>query len=541
MKIRVSLRCIVGVGVLAVSGCGLVLGLDDFEDAAPAGSATSGGATSAGTGGGGTCEPESEVECYSGAPGTEGVGICQAGTQACKQDGSGYEVCSGEVTPAAETCASTEDEDCDGKDCVAWATLIGGAEGEAVNDVAVDAMGNVYVVGTFEGAIPLGEDVLIASGENDAFLVKFSPSGEYLWSRQLGGIYHDTAYAIAVSPEGEAIVAVVEFDTRLDHSEVVLQRYESSGALSWRRALGGSMCGIVPSSVGSMAIVSDGSVVVAGIYCGEIRFDETHAVSNETGLPDAFVAKIRSSDGGIDGREGWVTVFGGDDVQYVADVAVDAADNVVVVGSFWGELRFGDASLQSAGNADAFVAKLTNLGLVSWVRSSGGVHGDRFDSVAVDRFGGPVVVGVFNGTFDLGGGEITVGKVTHVVSRYTTSNIYRWHRTFDMDDVLLGGLSVDARGESLIVGGLIGDVELDGETVHPISADDLLLVKMGERGDLLWARAFGHVGNRGAVALAHSDAHGLFVVGRANGMADFGAGAMVPDGESDGFVAKFVP
>ncbi|XXY54490.1 hypothetical protein WME91_25500 [Sorangium sp. So ce269] len=180
MWMRASLRSLAFLGIMVVSGCGLVLGLDDFEDAAPAD-----GTTAAGTGGGTTCEPESVAECYSGPSGTRKVGICRAGTQACKQDGSGYEACSGEVTPAAETCASTEDEDCDGKDCVEWARLIGGAEEEAVSDAAVDAMGNVYVAGYFQGAVSFGDDVLIASGERDAFLVKLSGSGDYIWSRQL--------------------------------------------------------------------------------------------------------------------------------------------------------------------------------------------------------------------------------------------------------------------------------------------------------------------------------------------------------------------
>jgi hypothetical protein len=105
-------------------------------------------------------------------PGTKDVGICEAGTLACKRDGSGYEACEGEVTPVVKTCASTDDEDCDGKDCVRWARLIGGTEQETVNQVAVDSAGNVYVAGNFEGAISFGDDVLIASAATDAFLVK---------------------------------------------------------------------------------------------------------------------------------------------------------------------------------------------------------------------------------------------------------------------------------------------------------------------------------------------------------------------------------
>lgn len=43
-----------------------------------------------------------------------GVGLCKAGTQTCKADGSGYGGCVGEVLPALETCNTPGDDDCDG-------------------------------------------------------------------------------------------------------------------------------------------------------------------------------------------------------------------------------------------------------------------------------------------------------------------------------------------------------------------------------------------------------------------------------------------
>ena len=50
--------------------------------------------------------------CYSGPAGTQNVGICRGGTEAC--DGTGWSgTCSGEITPSAEQCDST-DHDCDG-------------------------------------------------------------------------------------------------------------------------------------------------------------------------------------------------------------------------------------------------------------------------------------------------------------------------------------------------------------------------------------------------------------------------------------------
>lgn len=60
------------------------------------------------------CEPGATKDCYNGPSGTQGVGACVGGVSECSPDGSAWGPCEGEVVPAAETCSSIGDEDCDG-------------------------------------------------------------------------------------------------------------------------------------------------------------------------------------------------------------------------------------------------------------------------------------------------------------------------------------------------------------------------------------------------------------------------------------------
>jgi len=60
------------------------------------------------------CVPGSTAICYDGPTGTEGVGVCLAGTKTCNATGTAYGVCEGSVTPSAETCGDGLDNDCDG-------------------------------------------------------------------------------------------------------------------------------------------------------------------------------------------------------------------------------------------------------------------------------------------------------------------------------------------------------------------------------------------------------------------------------------------
>jgi hypothetical protein len=59
------------------------------------------------------CTPGATQPCYNGAPGTQGVGPCKAGTQACSPDGLSWGACMGAVLPQQEVCFNGVDENCD--------------------------------------------------------------------------------------------------------------------------------------------------------------------------------------------------------------------------------------------------------------------------------------------------------------------------------------------------------------------------------------------------------------------------------------------
>jgi hypothetical protein len=62
------------------------------------------------------CDLGTYAHCYTGLAGTVDIGACQSGQAACKPDQSGFESCSGEITPSTEICGNMIDEDCDGTD-----------------------------------------------------------------------------------------------------------------------------------------------------------------------------------------------------------------------------------------------------------------------------------------------------------------------------------------------------------------------------------------------------------------------------------------
>jgi hypothetical protein len=85
------------------------------------------------------CVPGATSSCYTGSPGTAGVGLCVSGLQTCESDGLGFGACIGEVLPSAEVCGDAIDEDCDGS--TAGADLDGDGWTTCQNDCCDTASG----------------------------------------------------------------------------------------------------------------------------------------------------------------------------------------------------------------------------------------------------------------------------------------------------------------------------------------------------------------------------------------------------------------
>lgn len=93
------------------------------------------------------CGEGTQRACYSGRPGSSGVGVCRPGVQRCF--GGEWGPCVGETTPGAEVCGNGADDDCDGRvDCgVDAGPEAGDASREAGGGPCVDADGDGYGMG----------------------------------------------------------------------------------------------------------------------------------------------------------------------------------------------------------------------------------------------------------------------------------------------------------------------------------------------------------------------------------------------------------
>ena len=99
----------------------------------------------------------------------------------------------------------------------AWQTAmaVSGNGSSAVNAMATDANGNVYLVGDFRFTLRVGSFSLTSVGLTDIFVAKWSTaSNSFVWAQRAGGINED--YANAISVNGTNIYIAGRFSSAAD-------------------------------------------------------------------------------------------------------------------------------------------------------------------------------------------------------------------------------------------------------------------------------------------------------------------------------------
>ncbi len=208
------------------------------------------------------------------------------------------------VAPAAATAATTW-----------YVSYLGGTgtDGTSNMGIAVDSAGYAYITGRTNSAnFPTtpGAYQTTNAGGNDAFVTKFDPSGNLVYSTYLGGTGVDYGYAIAVDSAGNIYVTGRTDSTDFPvtpsayqaaragtFANVFVTKFDSSWNLAYSTYLGGPTGG---ASTGmDIAVDNNGNIWVTG-QTNSSDFPTTPGAYQTTsgspgGVQDAFVTKFDSS------------------------------------------------------------------------------------------------------------------------------------------------------------------------------------------------------------------------------------------------------
>jgi hypothetical protein len=500
------------------------------------------------------CSPGEARSCYDGPAGTEGVGLCRAGTQTCAEDGASWGECMGEVLPKPEDCATSEDEDCDGKappckGVLLWAKSFGDGGDQRATSIAADPSGNVLVTGYFSGTVDFGGGPLVCAGSNDVFIAKLNGStGTHIWSKRFGDVSGQSAQGIAVDASGNALV-VGNFSGTVDFgggplaaagaANAFVAKLDVNGQHMWSRQIGAAGGGV---GVAGVAVDGDGNVLVTGYFSGTIDFGGGPVTS--AGPQDVFITKLDAM-----GAHVWTEHFGApDDPSPLGDhVAADTFGNVLVTGYFSGTIDFGGGPFMTANVSDAFAVKLDATGTHQWSKhfgSPGATSDGR--SIAIGPDGDVLITGGFSGSIDFGGGPISASGLGDVyLVELGAGGAQAWSKHFGAASSVTTaggvGVAVDASGNVVVTGAFTGSVNFGDAPLASMSANDIFLAKLDASGAHQWSKRFGEAGTQSAMAVAVDAVGDVMLAGYFTKAVDFGNGALVSAGGTDAFVAVFGP
>jgi len=266
--------------------------------------------------------------------------------------------------------------------------------GEFATAVATDRAGNVYAAGltaSHDFPVTQGAFQTVHSGDNDAFVAKFSPIGKLLWCTFYGGSSFETANAIGVDSAGNVIIAGTTSSTDLPvlnaaspsldgghlkyYRDAFVAKFSADGAhLLYATYLGGE-----GSDLGwAVAVDAAGNAYVTGSTESTMFPGPDGTVTPQGTSAIVFVVKLSPA--------GQIVFTSFLDRLAVLGIALDRDSNVYLTGS-------GQGNGQAA--AHAIVAKLSADGSREVYRAAiGGSLFDAGTSVAVDSLGRAWVTGM---------------------------------------------------------------------------------------------------------------------------------------------------
>jgi Beta-propeller repeat len=307
---------------------------------------------------------------------------------------------------------------------------------------------------------------LASAGSNDAFVAKLAPNGTALWAHRFGGPRDDIARGVAVDVQG--------------------------------------------------------NIFVTGYFQGTNAIGGTNLVSASTTRDDIFLARFSAG-----GDLVWAQRTGGTNGDRGTAVAVDPGGHILLTGSFSNTVAFGWTNLVASNNADAFLARYTPEGEVTWAVKLPDRSQDSGLGVAVDSEGNTFVTGEFGrdyGAMRLAkyGPDAQLLWITNVGVSCCTGDYARGN-----------AVAVDPAGNAYVAGYVSSSITIAGVSLSRGG----FAAGFSKHGPALWARKIG----KEPLSLAVDTATNVYLSGTFTNAFNFGSGIVsnvVSRGNDDVFLAR---
>ena len=257
-------------------------------------------------------------------------------------------------------------------------------------------------------------------------------------------------------------------------------KYNSNGEVEWAKGIGGTD----NEKINSVAVTSEGDYIVAGDFISESIDLENGISLTNNGIVDGMIIKYSSN-----GEAKWAKGIGGKNSDYIESIAETQDGGYIVGGYFWSSIDLGNGeSLTSKGNDDGMIIKYSSAGKVEWSRAIGGGSRECVNSVSVTSDGGYIVGGDFSSeSIDLKNGVSLVKKsfekATYdgMIIKYSSSGDAEWAKAIGGIDSEYIKSVADTKDGNYIAGGYFDSSSIDldnGKTLINKGSSNGMILKI---------------------------------------------------------------
>lgn len=453
---------------------------------------------------------------------------------------------------------------------IEWAKSMGGSSTDLGLSIAVDALGNVYTIGNYQGTADMdpgaATNYLTSNGGADIFISKQNAAGNIIWAKSIGGVGDDSGTSITVDAAGNIyftgyFLGTVDFDPSVGThnlisngaSDVFISKLDANGDFVWAKSMGGT----VTDQSKSITVDAAGNVYTIGVFQGTVDFDPGTGTYNLTQViaGQGFISKLDAT-----GNFVWAKR-----TAEVQSIILDLTGNIYLAGVFQGTVDFdpgaGVYNLTST-SYNMHVLKLDASGNFLWAKMMGdhGAAGNKAlpKSITIGATGNVYISGKVEGTVDFDPGvgtyDLTSNGDTDVfICKLDANGNFVWAKKMG-PTIGVGGceynssesIALDANENVYITGYFKGTVDFDPGvgTNHLISnTTDIFICKLDAAGNFIWAKKMGGASGDWGKSIVLDALGNIYTTGYFIGTADLdptsGSSYLTSNGSSDIFVAKY--
>ena len=347
-----------------------------------------------------------------------------------------------------------------------WGTFVSGDYSEGIRAMTSTPNNELYITGfsnssDFPYVDPAGgayfQDSL--NEFEDLFIMKFSDTGELLWSTFYGGNSCDYPSQLLLDAQGDIFITgetnsfnfptqnpgnngFYQFQHGGNFYDGFILKFGSNGNRLWATYLGGEN----NDEANGLAIDSQGNIYIAG-YTQSQAFPLQNPANGayfqpgtaSIGIADVFLCKFSN-----DGQMLWSTYYGGSGSETAKAIVVDANDNLFVTGTST-SANFPMHYVQGAhynpnigGDYTGFLLKFNSNGVRLWGTGFGGMFNEDIFALALDDENRLYVTGLTDSPdFPLlnpGNGAFfqddLAGHADAFISRFSNGGTLQWSTYF---------------------------------------------------------------------------------------------------------------